>query len=149
MTYRLKVPVISDKLDLSGSNWMQWKGPMLASARAMRIMGYLDGSIPKPSTSTITITLTPPASSTTSPKPAKSHPSSLTPTLTEWEDCDAIVFAMIWQNVKTLISLGIHDLDTAAQVWQKLLAHMQQKSDLAYYLMRQELGNLQYCYANT
>ncbi|KDQ14628.1 hypothetical protein BOTBODRAFT_109707, partial [Botryobasidium botryosum FD-172 SS1] len=123
----LKVPVISDKLDSSGSNWMQWRGSMLASARAMRITGYLDGSIPKPSTSAVTVTLTPPnglstppASSTMSPKPAKSHPSLSTPTLTEWEDRDAIAFAMIWQNVKTPISLGLRDTDTAAQAWQKL-----------------------------
>ncbi|KDQ06094.1 hypothetical protein BOTBODRAFT_121925, partial [Botryobasidium botryosum FD-172 SS1] len=114
----------SEKLDSSGSNWIEWRGSIVSAAKAMRIKGYLDGTILKPADPSISVTVTSPNGSSTSAaslRPAKSHPSSSTPSITEWEDRDAVACAMIWQNVKTPVSLGLRDSDTAAEAWGKLV----------------------------
>ena len=92
-----------------GSNWTTFKETLTNTAKARRCNGYLNGTIPRPTT--------------TDPPDIPRQTAYwglLTPTQEEWDQRNAYALGMITLNVKNTIGQGVKTDGTAAQAWKSL-----------------------------
>jgi hypothetical protein len=102
--------VLPTEEKFDGSNWIKWKDSIVSAAKSCGVMGYLEGTIQRPTTP--------------SPSTNPSHiPLSITPTVywglkspsqDEWKQCNAYAQGLIALNVKNSIRHGVNLTSTAA-----------------------------------
>ncbi|KAG6904348.1 hypothetical protein DXG01_010731, partial [Tephrocybe rancida] len=98
---------LDEKFD--SMNWHQWKSTIVAAAKSQSILGYLDGTITKPS---------PPA---TGPAQAPTtYLGSLALSQEEWTQCDVYAQGLITLNMKNTVGHGVKIDGTAAETWTSL-----------------------------
>ncbi|KAF8801430.1 hypothetical protein BYT27DRAFT_7261972 [Phlegmacium glaucopus] len=107
---------------LSTTSQTEWKESIISAAKSRGVMGYLDGTIPRPAT--------PSPSTNPSDTPLPATPmvywGSRKPSQDEWEQCNAYAQGLITLNVKNPIGHGVNLEGTAAVSW-RLLTDIQDK----------------------
>ena len=103
---------MEEKFD--GSNWTEWKESIISTAKSCGVMGYLDGTIPRPATPT------PSNSPSDIPLPTMLtvYWGSKRPSQDEWEQHNAYAQGLIALNVKNPIRHGVNLEGTAAESWK-------------------------------
>ena len=108
--------VLSTEEKFDGSNWTEWKGLIISAAKSRGVMGYLDGTIPRPAT--------PSHSTDPTETPLPSTPTvywgTKKPSQDEWEQCNAYAQGLIALNVKNPVGHGVNLEGTAAESWKSL-----------------------------
>ncbi|KAJ6463020.1 hypothetical protein DFH09DRAFT_1005785, partial [Mycena vulgaris] len=92
-----------------GNNFPRFKSLLLAGAKARGVLGYLDGSIPKPTPVQGPV-----------PYAAATVWYSRAPSEEEWGMRDAYTQAMIITNIDNPVGYGITDTMTAAEAYSAL-----------------------------
>ncbi|KIK64473.1 hypothetical protein GYMLUDRAFT_161254, partial [Collybiopsis luxurians FD-317 M1] len=92
-------------------NWATFCDHLKSVARATGLSGYLDGSIPSP---------TPAAPNAQGAALTPTSVNSCSPSVEEWELCDARIASIIYQNVKDPRSMGITQDMSAQVMWSAL-----------------------------
>ena len=117
-----------------GSNWAEWKESITSAAKSRGVIGYLDGTIPRPPTP-------PPSaasSSTITPAAPTIYWGSKKPSQDEWEQRNAYAQGLIALNIKNPIGHGVNLEGTAADSWKSLTDIQDKVTDIG----RLTAGNL-------
>ncbi|KAE9406859.1 hypothetical protein BT96DRAFT_1048017 [Gymnopus androsaceus JB14] len=106
----LNVPSFPEASQLSGQDtWRAFKDRVELNVQVRGLNGYLDGSIPKPTSATYIYT-----AQTASPVDSQS------PSPGEWNQRERMVASIIYLNCTDPIGIGIERGDTAHKTWQYL-----------------------------
>lgn len=116
---------------LSSDNFLLWKGQIVPIARGFGIMGYLDGSIPKPSEFT----------EKTSDDDASKTISAPNPDYEKWYVQDQQVIAWINSTLSPEILAQVIDITSAKLLWSTLNESYAQQSEVRLLHLRTELQN--------
>jgi hypothetical protein len=118
--------VLPTEEKFDGSNWIEWKESIISAAKSRGVMGYLEGTIQRPTTP--------------SPSTDPSHiPLPVTPTVywgskspsqDEWEQRNAYAQGLITLNVKNPIGHGVNLTGTAADSWKSLMDIQDKVTDI-------------------
>ncbi|KAJ7721952.1 hypothetical protein DFH07DRAFT_711365, partial [Mycena maculata] len=92
----------------NGGNFFKFNSQLVAGAKARGVLGYIKGTIPKPSGPVPYVA--------TTASPWYSH----SPSVEEWEMRDGYTQSMIITNVQNPIGFGITDSMTAAEAYQAI-----------------------------
>src|SRR5271156_4881725 len=106
--------VLSTEEKFDGSNWAEWKESIISAAKSRGVMGYLEGTIPRPPT--------PPHGTDPSNIPLPGMPTvywgSKKPSQDEWEQRNTYAQGLISLNVKNPVGHGVNLIGTAADSWK-------------------------------
>ena len=108
--------VLQMKEKFDSSNWATWKESIISAAKSHGVMGYLEGTMPRP------VTPSPSTEPSTIPIPAmptidwESKKSSQN----KWEQRNAYAQVLISLNIKNPIGHGVNLIRTAADSWKSL-----------------------------
>ena len=126
--------VLPTEEKFDGSNWTEWKELITSAAKSRGVMGYLDGTIPRPTT--------PPLSTDPSAIPIPATPTVFwglkRPSQDEWEQRNAYAQGLISLNIKNPIGHGVNLSGTAAEAWKSLTDIQDKVTDIG----RLTAGNL-------
>ena len=126
--------VLSMEEKFDGSNWTECKESIISAVKSRGVMGYLDGTIPRPAT--------PPPGTDPSDTPLPTTPTvywgSKKPSQDEWEQHNAYAQGLITLNVKNPIGHGVNLKGTAAESWKSLTIIQYKVTDIG----RLTAGNL-------
>lgn len=152
-------PMFSDNDKFDGTNWVAWSNLIRIAAEVRGAMGYLEGTIPNPTT-VPAIIITPPtttaSTTSTSLSPTSTAPITSTstsidtswespnPTEAEWKVRNAWAKGLLIFNIKNPIGLGINIAGTAAEAWKSYVEIYEAGSDLAVANAEMELRNMHY-----
>jgi len=110
-------PVFSEDKKFNGDNFYAFRTLVLTAARARGVIGYLDGTIQKPTKTplptTIPIESAGSTTDTTTPRTATEWYSK-TPSPEEWEVQDAWALGLLIFNTMNPVALGVVTIKTAA-----------------------------------
>lgn len=146
-------PVFADGAKFNGSNWVSWNGLIQIAADLRGVAGYLDGSVPKPTTpSPNPLTIPIPSSPTTqmSPPVMTTHTptdspwESTMPSPTEWRVRNAWAMGLLIYNTTDPIGLGINIHGSAAEAWKSYIDTYQVASEVAVLNAELDLRNMAY-----
>ncbi|KAE9394128.1 hypothetical protein BT96DRAFT_943436 [Gymnopus androsaceus JB14] len=113
----LNVPSFPEASQLSGQDtWQVFKDCVKLNVQVRGLGGYLDGSIPKPTSATYIYTAQ-------SASPAD----SLFPSPGEWNQHKRMVASIVFLNCTNPIGIGIDHGDTAHKTWQYLIKKYEAK----------------------
>ena len=124
--------ILSEEQKFNGDNLLQWTTNMVQLLGSKGLLGYVDGSIPKPD---------PPTQST---QPATSEAKSTavaativvtpiyssTPTFDEWIFRDRLARGHITLNCTDIISLGVAATGTAKEAWDSIKSEWGKSTDM-------------------
>jgi hypothetical protein len=126
--------VLPTEEKFDGSNWTEWKGLIISAAKSRGVMGYLDGTIPRPAT--------PSPGTDPNDTPLPSTPTvywgSKRPSQDEWEQRNAYAQGLVALNVKNPVGHGVKLEGTAAESWKSLTDVQDKVTDIG----RLTAGNL-------
>ena len=122
----------SEEQKFNGENLLQWKTNIFQLLGLKGLLGYIDGTIPKP---TPTIITAPPTSTPTIPAatvtPAIGTPIySTMPTLDEWMFRDHLTRGHITLNCTDIASLGVVVTGTAKEAWDSIQKEWGRSTDM-------------------
>lgn len=114
--------ILSEEQKFNGENLLQWKNNMTQLLGSKGLMGYIDGTIPKPESTT-------PATSTeTTATPTPIY--SSTPILDEWKFCDQLTRGHIVLNCTDAASLGVTIMGSAKNAWDSIQTEWGKSTDM-------------------
>jgi hypothetical protein len=118
--------LLSEDQRFNGDNLLEWKTNITQLLGTKGLMGYVNGTIPKPQSSTpqATPSETPQATPTATPIYSK------TPTLDEWEFRDQLAKGHITLNCKDIIGLGVMADGTAKEAWDSIQREWGKSTDM-------------------
>ncbi|KAJ3860976.1 hypothetical protein EV359DRAFT_66879 [Lentinula novae-zelandiae] len=118
------IPRLPDKRQLVGEdNWRPYKHEILFAVQSKGLMGYIDGTIPRPGTYPGQIY--PPAQ-------LQTPLFSLTPCLEEWEA--RLVAGAIVSNITDPVGLGVDETKRASDIWQALIKRFEKRDEQRIHL---------------
>ncbi|KAE9387819.1 hypothetical protein BT96DRAFT_948090 [Gymnopus androsaceus JB14] len=131
----LNVPSFPEASQLSGQDtWWAFKDCVELNVQVRGLDGYLDGSIPKPTSATYIYTAQ-----------SASSVDSLFPSPGKWNQRERMVASIIFLNCTDPIGIGIDRGDTAHKTWQYLIkkykAKDEQRIHIADTLLREHKFN--------
>ncbi|KAE9399981.1 hypothetical protein BT96DRAFT_993437, partial [Gymnopus androsaceus JB14] len=131
----LNVPTFPETSQLSGQDtWRAFKDCVELNVQVRGLTGYLDGSIPKPTSATYIYIAQ-----------SASPIDSVTPSPGEWNQCERMVASIIFLNCTDPVGIGIECSDTAHKTWQYLIkkyeARDEQRIHIADTLLREHKFN--------
>ncbi|KAG6851779.1 hypothetical protein C0991_006215, partial [Blastosporella zonata] len=141
-------PLLPDTEKFDGTNYLEWRETILMACRLRGARGYLEGTIPKPTSPTSTTSGSTPAvgqsdqQSALAQSPTDTRWTSLTPSYEEWDTRDAWAMIAIRQNIKNPIGLGVKTDGSAAEAWASLESRYKTSNDLARVYAQRELRAL-------
>ncbi|KAE9388241.1 hypothetical protein BT96DRAFT_947768 [Gymnopus androsaceus JB14] len=107
----LSVPTFPKGSQLLGQDtWKLFKDQVKLTVQVRGLMGYLDGSIPKPTAATYLYTAL-----------SASSPDSQSPSPGEWTQRECMVASIIYLNCSDPIGIGIKREDIASKTWKYLV----------------------------
>ena len=124
--------ILSEEQKFSGDNLLQWKTNITQLLGSKGLLGYVDGSIPKPVTCTQT------SESITSPESTDSTTAATTampiysskPTLDEWTFRDQLARGHITLNCTDVASLGVVTSGTTKDAWDSIQNEWGKSTDM-------------------
>ncbi|KIK52650.1 hypothetical protein GYMLUDRAFT_179909, partial [Collybiopsis luxurians FD-317 M1] len=101
-------------------NWREYKREVVLAVQSRSLMGYLDGTIPKP----LPTTSASPGSYGRSVYPAIAATPyySAIPHFEEWITRDAITTSIIVTNIVDPVGVGVDENKPASLIWRELVA---------------------------
>ncbi|KAE9387873.1 hypothetical protein BT96DRAFT_948041 [Gymnopus androsaceus JB14] len=115
----LNIPSFPEASQLLGQDtWRAFKDCVELNVQVRGLKGYLDGSIPKPTSATYIY-----AAQTAS------LPDSQFPSPGEWTQCERMVASIIYLNCTDPISIGIKRDDAASKTWQYLVKKYESRDE--------------------
>lgn len=130
----LNVPSFPEASQLSGQDtWRAFKDRVELIVQVRGLQGYLDGSIPKPTTATYIYT-----SQTPSP------PDSLYPSPSEWNQRERMVASIIYLNCNDPIGIGIERDDNASKTWKYLIKKYEARDEQRIHIADTNLREQKY-----
>lgn len=128
------IPRLPDERQLVGEdNWRPYKREILFAVQSKGLTGYIDGTIPRPSTYPGQIY---------PPTQLQTPLFSLTPCLEEWEARDRLVAGAIVSNITDPVGLGVDETKRASDIWQALIKRFEKRDEQRIHLadtnLRQE-----------
>jgi len=140
-------PVFSEDKKFNGDNFYAFRTLVLTAARARGVIGYLDGTIQKPTETplptTIPIESAGSTTDTTTPQTATEWYSK-TPSPEEWEVRDAWALGLLIFNIMNPVALGVVTTKTAADAWTSLTQNYAITTDMAAIAADAELRGIKY-----
>ena len=140
-------PVFSEDKKFNGDNFYAFRTLVLTAARARGVIGYLDGTIQKPTETplptTIPIESAGSTTDTTTPQTATEWYSK-TPSPEEWEVRDAWALGLLIFNIMNPVALGVVTTKTAADAWTSLTQNYAITTDMAAIAADAELRGMKY-----
>jgi len=124
-------PMFTDSDKFDGNSCKAWSNKIQIVAEIKGVVGYLDGTIPKPGPS-------PPTS-----LPIGTSWNSPSPSHNEWITRNAWAKALLVFNIKP-IGLGVDTSGTAAEIWKSVKDSYEVTSCMARLYAEQELWDLTY-----
>ena len=145
-------PVFSDDKKFNGDNFYTFCTLVLTAAQARGVIGYLDGTIQKPTGTTLptTIPIVSAGSTTTGSTTITTTPQaatewySKTPSLEEWEVRDAWALGLLIFNTLNPVALGVVTTNTAANAWTSLTQNYAITTDMVAITADAELCGTKY-----
>src|SRR6202034_1615129 len=122
--------ILSEEQKFNGENLLQWNTNITQLLGSKGLLGYVDGSIQKPSASTATETTTATGEATTTPPSIATPIYSSTPTLDEWVFRDQLARGHITLNCTDVMSLGIVTEGTAREAWTSIQEEWEKSTDM-------------------
>ena len=131
--------ILSEEQKFNGENFLQWKTNIYQLLGSKGLLGYIDGTIPKPiatttiptSTPTVTSTSTESATPTTITPAVTATPIySTMPTLDEWMFRDHLARGHITLNCTDIASLGVIATGTAKEAWDSIQTEWGRSTDM-------------------
>ena len=127
--------ILSEEQKFNGENLLQWKINITQLLGSKGLLGYVNGSISKPSPPETT---PPPSTTTKTPATSESQGDaasatpvySSTPTLDEWVFRDQLARGHITLNCTDVMSLGVKTDGTAKDAWDSILAEWGKSTDM-------------------
>ena len=136
--------ILAEEQKFNGENLLQWNMIMTQLLGSKGLLGYTDGSIPRP---TPTQPTQPTTKQTTTGEGAEKSSSSPTPTITtvtaaptpvysttpsydEWIFRDQLARGHIALNVKDMSSLGVKTTGTAKEAWDSIQAQWGKSTEM-------------------
>jgi BRCT domain type II-containing protein len=121
--------ILSEEQKFTGDNLLQWKMNITQLLGSKGLLGYIDGSIPKPDAPTTTQTATMASSPATAITTGTSIYST-TPTLDEWKFRDQLMRGHITLNCIDVASLGVVTTGTAKEAWDSIQNEWGKSADM-------------------
>jgi transposase InsO family protein len=113
--------ILSEEQKFNGDNLLQWSTNMTQLLGSKGILGYINGSIPKPE---------PPVSPTPALTTTSTPIYSTTPTLDEWNFRDQLARGHLTLNCTDVSSLGVTTTGTAKEAWDSIQAEWGKSTDM-------------------
>lgn len=115
----LNVPSFPEASQLSGQDtWRGFKDRVELTVQVRGLQGYLDGSIPRPTTATYIYMAQ-----------TSSQPDSISPSPSEWNQRERMVASIIYLNCVDPIGIGIERTDTASKTWKYLVKKYESRDE--------------------
>jgi hypothetical protein len=134
--------ILPEEQKFNGDNLLQWKTNIQQLLGTKGLLGYIDGSINKPTTSIRTDT---PGTLPTAPAPTGSTPIySSTPTLDEWTFRDHLARGHITLNCTDIASLGVKATGTAKEACDSILTEWGTSTDMRRSHAQEALNKTEY-----
>ncbi|KAF7358895.1 Retrovirus-related pol polyprotein [Mycena sanguinolenta] len=115
------VPMLPENERFDGTKFPTWETKMLAHAKVRGLGGYLDGTIPKPTTPIAPTGAAVDEEDIPLPlSPLTTSVFSKTPSLEEWIHRDGMATSILVLNVKDPVGLGLKTDGTAHEAWKSL-----------------------------
>ena len=150
--------ILAEEQKFNGENLLQWNMIMTQLLGSKGLLGYTDGSIPKP---TPTQPTQPTTKQTTTGEGAEKSSSSPTPTITtvtaaptpvysttpsydEWIFRDQLARGHIALNVKDMSSLGVKTTGTAKEAWDSIQAQWGKSTEMRRSYAEEALNRTKY-----
>jgi len=111
--------ILSDEQKFDGDNLLKWTVNMTQLLGAKGLLGYVEGSIPKP---------TQPAAGTAAPDPTPIY--STNPSFDEWVFRDQLARGHITLNCTDVASLGVTTTGTAKDAWDSIKNEWGKSTDM-------------------
>ena len=121
--------ILSKEQKFNGDNLLQWKTNMIQLLGSKGLLGYIDGTIPKPSASQPTTT-TQTSTETTTTTATTTPIYSSTPTFNEWTFHNQLTRGHITLNCMDIASLGVNTTGTTKDAWDLIQAEWGKSSDM-------------------
>ena len=118
--------ILSEEQKFNGNNLLQWKTNITQLLGSKGLLGYIDGTIPKPDTLTSTSASADPKTAATTGTPVYSR----TPTLDEWIFRDQLTRGHVTLNCTDVTSLGVVAGGTAKEAWDSILEEWGKSTDM-------------------
>ena len=117
--------ILSEEQKFNGENLLQWKTNMTQLLGSKGLLGYIDGSIPKPAQPS-EITTTTETTATTTVTPIYSS----NPTSDEWKFRDQLTRGHVTLNCTDVASLGVVTNGTAKEAWESIQTEWGKSTDM-------------------
>jgi hypothetical protein len=136
--------VLPTEEKFDGSNWAEWKELIMSAAKSRGVMGYLDGTIPRPATPS------PGTDPNDTPLPATPtvYWGSKRPSQDEWEQRNAYAQGLVSLNVKNPVGHGVKLTGTAAESWKSLTDIQDKVTDMGRLAAGNVLRSIRYTEGN-
>ncbi|XP_021862325.2 uncharacterized protein [Spinacia oleracea] len=108
------LPIVSEKFN--GEGYGEWKRSMLIALATKNKLGFIDGTLVKPSVTD--------------------------PTYSAWQRCDAIIISYILRSLENSIARSVIFLGTSSEIWKDLEERFSQTSGPQLYTLQQALADL-------
>lgn len=135
--------ILPEEEKFNGDNLLQWNTNMFHLLRSKGLLGYIDGTIHKPTQSTI------PDPESDTPATAISTPiCSTAPTLEEWVFRDQLARGHVTLNCVDVASLGVVTTGTAKEAWDSIQAEWRKITDIRRSFAQDALNRTKYIEGN-
>jgi hypothetical protein len=120
--------ILSEEQKFNGENLLQWNTNMTQLLGSKGLLGYITGTIPKPTKSSDTNTEE--ATSTTASTTTSTQIYSTTPTLDEWTFRDQLARGHVTLNCTDVSGLGVITTGTAREAWDSIQSEWGKSTDM-------------------
>ena len=135
----LSLTILSKEQKFNGDNLLQWKTNMTQLLGSKGLLGYVDGSISKPTLPTVSTSQEATATAAT-----VTPIYSTTPTLDEWTFRDQLARGHITLNCVDLAGLGVTTSGTAKDTWDSIDAEWGRSTDMRCSHAQEVLNRTEY-----
>jgi len=118
--------ILSEEQKFNGENLLQWKTNINQLLGSKGLLGYINGTIPKPGPESVPL----PTSETPTLPTVNTPIYSSTPTLDEWNFRDQVARGHITLNCTDVASLGVVTTGTAKDAWDSIQTEWGSSTDM-------------------
>jgi hypothetical protein len=118
--------ILSEEQKFNGENLLQWTTNMNLLLGSKGLLGYIDGTIQKPTQPSVSTTTDTDNAATTAATPIY----STTPTLDEWNFHDQLTRGHVALNCTDIASLGVNTTGTAKEAWESIQTEWGKSTDM-------------------